>query len=91
MTDIIHQSIFSLSPAGYFLRDGKRLVPVGANYWPGSCGVELWPAWPEHELQHDLDTLAKLQKKLFGQGTETLNKDFRPRRKAFWLLHRKLP
>jgi hypothetical protein len=54
-----HQRIFSLSADGYFLRGGKRFVPVGANYWPGSCGVEMWPAWPEDELRRDLDTLAK--------------------------------
>jgi transposase len=34
-----------------------------------------------------LDTLTKLQKKLFGRGTETLNKDLRPRRGEDLLAH----
>jgi transposase len=34
-----------------------------------------------------LDTLTKLQKKLFGQGTEKLNKDLRPRRNEDLLAH----
>lgn len=50
----------TLDAAGYFSHNGSRLVPVGANYWPGSCGVEMWQAWPEAEMQHDLDVLAGL-------------------------------
>jgi hypothetical protein len=50
----------TIDPEGYFALDGKRFVPVGVNYWPGSCGVEMWPRWPAAEIQHDLDVLASL-------------------------------
>lgn len=40
--------------------DGRRVVPVGVNYWPGSCGVELWRAWPAVEIRHDLDIVQGL-------------------------------
>ena len=49
-----------LNAAGYFERAGARVVPVGVNYWPASCGVEMWKRWPERELQHDLDLLVRL-------------------------------
>jgi hypothetical protein len=45
---------------GYFSLGGRRFVPAGVNYWPGSCGVEMWARWPEGEIQHDLDVLASL-------------------------------
>src|SRR5438094_6159990 len=45
----------------YFSRDGARLVPMGVNYWPGSCGVEMWRAWPHAEIQHDLDVVIQLR------------------------------
>ncbi|MCY3021811.1 MAG: beta-mannanase [Planctomycetota bacterium] len=51
---------YTLGEDGYFRRGGKRFVPVGANYWPASCGVELWPAWPADEIRHDLDVLRGL-------------------------------
>ena len=50
----------TLDERGYFLLTGKRFVPVGANYWPASCGVEMWPQWPASEIQHDLDVLKSL-------------------------------
>ncbi len=49
-----------LNSAGYFCRDGERLIPVGVNYWPASCGVEMWQRWPEEEIQHDLDVVVGL-------------------------------
>lgn len=45
---------FRLDEAGYFTRDGARIMPVGVNYWPASCGVGMWQAWPEEEIQADL-------------------------------------
>jgi hypothetical protein len=33
---------------------------MGVNYWPGSCGVELWQHQPEAEVQHDLDVLVSV-------------------------------
>ena len=32
----------TLNSEGYFALDGARFVPVGVNYWPGSCGIEMW-------------------------------------------------
>jgi hypothetical protein len=49
-----------LGAQGYFEVDGQRLVPVGVNYWPGSCGVEMWQRWPEDEIRRDLDLLPDL-------------------------------
>ena len=49
-----------LGADGYFVRGGKRVVPVGVNYWPGSCGVDMWQAWPEDEIRRDLDTVKTL-------------------------------
>ena len=45
---------------GYFAVDGTRFVPVGVNYWPGSCGVEMWVRWPVDEIRHDLEVLRSL-------------------------------
>ena len=50
----------TLGADGYFCQNGTRFVPVGVNYWPGSCGVEMWQRWPEAEMQHDLDVLRAL-------------------------------
>lgn len=50
----------TLNSSGYFQRDRTRFIPVGVNYWPGSCGVELWQAWPAAEIQNDLDVVARL-------------------------------
>ena len=60
-----HSTRFTISPDGYFsdLRaggggaGGATFVPAGVNYWPASCGVEMWPAWPWAEIEHDLDVL----------------------------------
>ncbi len=52
--------IFHLTPSGYFARGEQRIIPVGVNYWPGSCGVEMWQRWPAREIQHDLDTMVAL-------------------------------
>jgi hypothetical protein len=49
-----------LESDGYWRLDGKRFVPVGVNYWPGSCGVEMWQAWPEDEIRHDLEVIRSL-------------------------------
>ena len=48
-----------IGPDGYFSRGGARFVPVGANYWPGSCGVEMWQRWPADEIRRDLDLLIR--------------------------------
>lgn len=40
---------------GYLRHDRGRLIPVGVNYWPGSCGVEMWARWPADEMRRDLD------------------------------------
>ncbi|OPZ31245.1 MAG: Cellulase (glycosyl hydrolase family 5) [Lentisphaerae bacterium ADurb.BinA184] len=53
-------TVLSLNGRGYFVRGGVRVVPVGVNYWPGSCGVEMWAAWPESEIRHDLDVVRDL-------------------------------
>jgi hypothetical protein len=49
-----------LDTQGYFSRNNQRFVPVGVNYWPASCGVEMWKAWPAAEIQHDLDIVSRL-------------------------------
>lgn len=49
-----------LDTEGYLSRDGKRFIPVGVNYWPASCGVEMWRRWPQEEIQHDLDVVVAL-------------------------------
>lgn len=66
----------TLAPDGYFRRGGARWVPTGANWWPASCGVELWQAWPADEIRRDLDLLR-------GLGLDTLRfflrwQDFEP-------------
>jgi hypothetical protein len=50
----------TLDAEGYYVQDGQRLIPVGVNYWPASCGVEMWQDWPSVEIQHDLDVLVDL-------------------------------
>ncbi|HAT09649.1 MAG TPA: beta-mannanase [Planctomycetes bacterium] len=45
---------------GGFRRKGASFVPMGANYWPGSCGVEMLQAWPSDEIRRDLDLAAAL-------------------------------
>jgi len=52
--------IFALDDQGYFTQSGRRIFPLGVNYWPASCGVEMWQAWPAEEIQRDLDLLRKL-------------------------------
>ncbi|MDR1284176.1 MAG: cellulase family glycosylhydrolase [Opitutaceae bacterium] len=51
----------TIDSSGYF-RDtaGALFILVGANYWPASCGVEMWQAWPENEIFSDLDLMASL-------------------------------
>jgi hypothetical protein len=49
-----------LDEKGYFSLAGRRVVPIGVNYWPASCGVEMWPRWPAAEIQHDLDVIQSL-------------------------------
>jgi hypothetical protein len=51
---------FTIASDGYFHQDGRRFVPFGANWWPGSCGVELWRRWPEDEIRRDFDLLRAL-------------------------------
>ncbi len=48
------------SKSGTFEREGQRFIPVGANYWPGSCGVEMWQQWPEKEMRDDLMRMSEL-------------------------------
>ena len=55
-----HGTGFTLDAQGYFVRGGARVVPIGVNYWPASCGVEMWQAWPEDEIRHDLDVVREL-------------------------------
>jgi len=50
----------TLDSDGYFHRGSERVVPIGVNYWPASCGVEMWRAWPEDEIRHDLDLVRDL-------------------------------
>ena len=50
----------TIGPDGYFQRQGRHVMPVGVNYWPASCGVDMWQAWPEKEMQHDLDVVRDL-------------------------------
>ena len=45
---------------GYLYRDGQWFLPVGVNYWPSSCGTEMWTAWPEAEIRADLQRIAGL-------------------------------
>ena len=52
--------VFHLTPSGYFARGAERIIPVGVNYWPASCGVEMWRIWPAQEIKHDLDTMVAL-------------------------------
>ncbi len=51
---------YSLGPDGFFRHGGRRFIPFGANWWPGSCGVELWQAWPVDEIRADLDLMRSL-------------------------------
>jgi hypothetical protein len=53
-------STITLDANGYFVRKGRRVTPVGVNYWPASCGVEMWQDWPAAEIQHDLDVVASM-------------------------------
>src|SRR5690606_31335763 len=39
---------------------GDPVLPLGVNYWPASCGVEMWPQWPEAEIRADLDLVKQL-------------------------------
>lgn len=69
---------FSLGPDGYFRRNGRPFYPSGVNYWPSSCGVEMWSIWPESEIRRDLALLSQL-------GLNTIRffliwRDFEPRR-----------
>ncbi len=59
-SDVHSRNVFELDNSGYFTRGGARFIPVGVNYWPGSCGVEMWQAWPEAEIQRDLDVVRRL-------------------------------
>ena len=45
---------------GYLHHGDKRFIPVGVNYWPASCGTEMWSQWPEAEIRRDLDRMARL-------------------------------
>lgn len=52
--------LFTLDHAGYFCQKGRRVIPVGVNYWPATCGVEMWQEWPAAEIQRDLDLIKNL-------------------------------
>jgi Endo-beta-mannanase len=45
---------------GFRDRSNRAFVPVGVNYWPASCGVELWRQWPDAEIRRDLDLVREL-------------------------------
>ena len=53
-------SSIQLRNDGYFYRGEQRFVPVGVNYWPASCGTEMWTTWPEAEIRADLQRIAGL-------------------------------
>jgi hypothetical protein len=47
--------MITLHPSGRcFLDRDRPFVPSGVNYWPASCGVEMWARWPEAEIKADL-------------------------------------
>jgi len=50
----------TFSQDGYLNRAGRRFIPLGVNYWPGSCGTDMWTKWPESEMRRDLDRIAGL-------------------------------
>lgn len=45
---------FTLAADGHFQRVGRRFTPVGVNYWPASCGVDMWAHWPGTEIRADI-------------------------------------
>lgn len=52
---------FRLTREGRFAgADGTPVWPLGVNYWPASCGVELWPLWPADEIRADLGCVRSL-------------------------------
>jgi hypothetical protein len=53
-------AVFRITAEGYFARGKQRVVPFGVNYWPSSCGLEMWQAWPATEIQRDLDLVRSL-------------------------------
>lgn len=57
---IMGAAMITLSPEGYFQRDGQLFFPVGVNYWAASCGVEMWQQFPEEEIQRDLELIGNL-------------------------------
>ena len=57
---MIPQIPISLDRQGYFVRGEERIIPVGASYWPASCGFQMWREWPETEIKQDLDYLVSL-------------------------------
>lgn len=52
--------VYRMTGDGYFARGNERIIPYGVNYWPSSCGVEMWQVWPEQEILHDLDTMKSI-------------------------------
>jgi hypothetical protein len=70
-----------LGPDGHFRRSGLPWVPVGVNYWPASCGVRMWQAWPADEIRADLDCIRELG--LDGLRCFLLWPDFEPRRGVY--------
>ncbi len=57
---MLQQPGLTLDQQGYFSHNGQHVVPAGVNYWPGSCGVEMWLRWPEAEIRHDLALIRDL-------------------------------
>ncbi len=53
--------MFTIDSSGYFNRAGRRLIPYGVNYWPGTCGVEMWRTWPVAEIRRDLAAMQSLR------------------------------
>lgn len=56
------QGCFRISSAtgDFETQDGDPVLPFGVNYWPASCGVEMWPQWPAAEIRADLDLVQRL-------------------------------
>lgn len=53
--------MITLHPSGLcFLDRDRPFLPVGVNYWPASCGVDMWARWPEAEIMADLALVKRL-------------------------------
>jgi hypothetical protein len=53
-------SLCTLDAEGFFVRNGRRIFPVGVNYWPAASGLRMWERWDADEIAADLDLIASL-------------------------------